>query len=139
MAYQDRAFVLSYAFRRILVAYDGSSSSERGLRAAIELSRLLGSEVTVVYACQKGKCEEKILENARKISEERGVKIYTKLLVYDPEESSASTEIIKEINSLNYELVVMGVRGKSVSEKVQKGSTSMGVFANTNVSYLFVK
>ncbi|AFH42397.1 universal stress protein [Fervidicoccus fontis] len=138
-SYVDRAFSLSYALRRILVAFDGSASSERGLKIALELSRMLGSEVHVIYACSNNSCNENIIKKAEILAKERGVEIISKVTKFNPEESSVSNELIKEINSKNYDLVIMGTRGKTISAEISKGSTAAGVFVNTDVSYLFIK
>ncbi|MGB9725124.1 MAG: universal stress protein [Fervidicoccaceae archaeon] len=136
---QERVFLMSYMFRRILVPYDGSANSEKGLRVALELSAILGSKITVAYACEKDKCSEGLLKRAREIAEARGIRIETKLIAYNPEESSESSEIVKEVNSNSYDLVVVGIRGKTEYEGVLKGSVASSLFVNANVSFLFVK
>lgn len=136
---QERIFLMSYMFRRILVPYDGSTNSEKGLRVALELSAILGSRITVVYACEKERCVEGLLKRAKEIAEARGIRIETKLIPYDPEESSEAAEIIKEINSNTYDLIVVGIRGKTEYEGVFKGSVASSLFVNANVSFLFVK
>ncbi|MEM3777492.1 MAG: universal stress protein [Fervidicoccaceae archaeon] len=137
--FQDRAFLLSYMFRKILVPYDGSANSEKGLRVALELSLILGSKITLAYACEVGRCDEQLLKRAMQIAESRGVKIETKIIEYNPEESSEASEIVKEVNNNSYDLVVVGVRGKTEYEGVEKGSVAASLFVNTNISYLFVK
>ncbi|MCI4396034.1 MAG: universal stress protein [Thermoprotei archaeon] len=136
---EERVFLMSYMFRRILVPYDGSANSEKGLRVALELSAILGSKITVAYACEKGKCNGGLLERAKEIAEARGIKVETKLIEFDPEESSESSEIVKEVNSNSYDLVVAGIRGKTEYEGLEKGSVATTLFVNTNASYLFVK
>ncbi len=137
--YTERIFRISYLLRRILVAYDGSNNSEKGLDIALELSRNLGSEIVVVHACPKGACDKRILDNVERKAREKGLSLVTKLLVYDPSKSSVSSEIVKEINNGNYDLVIMGVRGTSVSEDINIGSIPASVFINTHTSYLFVR
>jgi len=137
--FQERIFLMSYMFRRILVPYDGSANSEKGLRVALELSAILGSKITVAYACEKDRCNEGLLLRAKETAEARGIKIETKLIQFDPDESSESAEIVREANSNSYDLVVVGIRGKTEYEEVLKGSVASSLFVNANTSFLFIK
>jgi nucleotide-binding universal stress UspA family protein len=139
MKYEERIFRVSYLFRKILVGYDGSENSEKALEIALELSRNLGSEVTVIHACEESNCDNELEEKVKKKSSERGVTIDFKRIRVDPSKSSVASELVKEINSGAYDLVIMGVRGTSISEDTIIGSTAASVFLNTRTSYLFIR
>jgi nucleotide-binding universal stress UspA family protein len=139
MKYEERIFRVSYLFRRILVCYDGSENSEKALETALELSRNLGSEVTVVYACEESNCDSMLEEKVKRKSLERGVTIDFKRIKVDISKTSVASELVREINSGAYDLVIIGVRGTSISEDTIIGSTAASVFLNTRTSYLFIR
>ncbi len=138
-SYIERIFKVSYLLKRILVAYDGSENSEKALDVALEFSRTMGSEITIAYSCYTSMCDESIVKKALEKAESQGLQLSVKVLKTDPALKSIATLLVEEINNGDYDLVIMGVRGTSISDETVIGSTTASVFLNTSTSYLFIR
>ena len=138
MRVDERIFRISFILRRIAVAYDGSESSKVALDIALELSRVLGSQITVLHACREGECSDEILDEARERAKSKGVEVEIKKLVYG-DKSSIASELLKEINNGFYDLVIMGARGNSYSEELKIGSVAAAVVMNSTTSFFIVR
>lgn len=134
----ERVFRISFMFRRIIVPFDGSESSLVALDMALELSRTLGSHVTVAYACEDENEAKNVLEKAVERAREKGLSIETKVLKVGNDESVASV-ILREINRGGYDLVVMGARGKSYYEDLRLGSIASAVVMNSSKSFFIIR
>lgn len=135
--------------RKILVPLDGSTSSNRGLKKAIELakkdqSEIIGIHISFVspsYALSKAKVTKfpkgvsDIVKNAQKLCEKQGVQFKGELLVG----SDPAYDIVKFSQKTKPNLIVMGARGMSTLKKIFIGSVSDYVLQKSKVPVLLVK
>lgn len=140
-------------FRKILVAIDGSKSSEKALDTAIDLAGIWGSELDTVYVIETGLFSslpldntweviygmlrsegEKALASAREKASQRGVKITTHM-----KEGHAGNEILKTAQAAGSELIVVGSHGKSQIDRLLLGSVSSYVVKYSSVTTLVVR
>lgn len=141
MAYREApTYEISFMFRRILVPVDGSENSLKALDLAVDLAKHYGSHITVVFAKPKG-VEYPIdpLEKARKRVEDKGVDVEFKILEFDPAENSTAGAILAEIADGNYDLVVMGARGRTLSSELAIGSKAISIASNSPVTVIIVR
>ncbi len=136
----EPTYEISFLFRRILVPVDGSANSFRALEFALDIAKRYGSKLTVIHVKPKGSsAAENPLDNARKLTEQYGLAADFKLIEIDPEESSIPKAIIDEINSGNYDMVVLGARGKSLSPEINIGSVALSVTLNSTITVVIVR
>jgi len=140
-------------FRHILVAIDGSKISENALRAAIEEARVWKAQVHAIYVVETGlfsslpmdstweimysmleKEGKAALDTAKEMGEQNGVKIETYI-----RQGHAGNEILKAINELPVDLVVMGSHGKSEVDRILLGSVSSFVVSNSPKTVMVVR
>ncbi len=124
--------------KKILVAVDGSVYSKNAFENALEEAKTLDSKITILnvvptygYAGEflEGALEEEI-NSAEKLTKELKEKA-------DEEGVEAEAEVITETNTVNgivkhakendFDLIVMGSRGKTDLETIHLGSVSEGV------------
>ncbi|GAQ95389.1 nucleotide-binding universal stress protein, UspA family [Thermodesulfovibrio aggregans] len=134
---------------RILVCFDGSDWSKRALEKAIEIAQKFGSHITVLSVVPKVcfleigvdcatvegifKAEfEGNLKRAQQILEEKGVKGETVILEGIP------ADVIVDF-ATNFDLIVMGSKGKDATERTLFGSVTQKVAANATKSVLIVR
>ena len=128
----------------IVVGLDGSDQSFRALRFALEegklrkkkvyaIHSLFGGEETDIEDIEKG---EKILEEARKIAEEYGVEFETKLLVRG---KTPGEDIVEFANEVRADLIVLGMRRRSLLEEVILGKAAKYVVAKAKQPVVLVK
>lgn len=134
---------------KILVGFDGSEWSRKALEEAIKIAQKFGSHITVVSVVPKVcfleigvdcatvegifKAEvEGNLRRAQEILNEKGVKGETVILEGNP------ADVIVDYAS-NYDLVVMGSKGKDATERTLFGSVTQKVAANATKSVLIVR
>jgi nucleotide-binding universal stress UspA family protein len=143
--------------RRILVAYDGSIFSQKALKLASAISKKMGSEISVIYVIpisppySESKYDQpkpdpnyleflknhasKVIEDAKNIAGEEGIKINVMILKGSPVE-----EICKQANEENVDLIVLGSRGTNLKSKVfGLGSVAERVSRVVKNSILIVK
>ncbi|ABN69355.1 UspA domain protein [Staphylothermus marinus F1] len=141
MAYKEApTYEISFMFRRILVPIDGSENSLKALDLAADLAKHYGSHVTVIFAKPKGyNADFKPLEKARKRIENKGIDAEFKELEFDPAENSTAGKILEEIVNGNYDLVVMGARGRTLSSEITIGSKALSIASNSPVTVIIVR
>lgn len=141
MSYKpEPTYEISFLFRRILVPTDGSENSYRALDFAADIARRYGSKLVVYYVSIKGVKEDKNpVEEAKKRLEKYGLMVEYKTVEIDPGESSIAKAIIDELNSGNYDMVVMGARGRSLSAELNLGSTTLAVAVHSPVTVVIVR
>ncbi len=129
--------------KKIIVPYDGSDNSFRAFQTAVDIASMFGSHVVVVHACEKERCYPNIFDRIKSyISEDRPEAeqfLDYKILRFDPDKSSVSSELIKEIVLGGYDLVVMSARGTSVNDELYIGSVAASIIMNTNTSIYMVR
>lgn len=125
-------------YKKILVALDGSEHSNRALNEAINLSKMAGSEITMIHISptkssvilssnqnlyEKLKNDgENMLAEAKKKAESEGIKVQTLLL-----EGEVVNQIVTTAKKGDYDLIVVGARGLTELEAIMLGSISEGV------------
>ena len=137
-------------FSKILVAIDGSQSAKRAFEQSIFLAAKCDSKLDVVHVvpCEfggdsvntfelveelknKGK---KILEQCKKIAVKKKISIKTFSDLGDP------AKIIIEIAKNNdYDLIVMGSRGRSAFKELLLGSVTQKVAHHANCPVMVVR
>jgi nucleotide-binding universal stress UspA family protein len=135
----------------ILLSFDGSDFSKKALDQACELSRTDGSQITAVYVIPRYEemieffstsfikenlhiDAEKIMEKARVIAGDHGVKINTEIA-----EGDEAEKIIETANRLKSDLIVRGTHGWTGVNKAIIGSVAERVFINAPCPVLVVK
>ena len=149
-------------FKRILAAVDGTDLAEEVLETAIAISRRFDSDVHVVHAVHAGVLAhllgsddedegpvmgpdgpvetgeaddaESVVRRMREHAEMHG----TVITVHTPE-GSPGEEIVRVAEEVHADLVVLGVRERSLVRRLLVGSVSGYVIENSPVSTLLVK
>jgi|SRR2546425_6115852 len=142
-------------YARILVGYDGSENSKRSLRKAIELAKVLGSEVRIVTVedtigyvpslagvvyppnLRKSLLEQgnTLLKEAINSVKEAGI---TNVLG-SVEEGSPADMILAYASDCKADLIVLGRRGIRGIERFLMGSVSSAVVSHSGCDVLVVK
>jgi nucleotide-binding universal stress UspA family protein len=140
-------------FGKILVAIDGSKTSEKARDTALDMAKTWGAEVHVVYVIETGlfssipmdntweviygmlKGEgEKALGEAKKKAVEMGVTLQTYL-----REGHAGNEILKVGQEAGADMVVVGSHGKTQIDRLLLGSVSSYVVKYSPITTMVVR
>ncbi|MDF0591008.1 universal stress protein [Candidatus Methanocrinis natronophilus] len=139
-------------FERIMIATDGSKQSERAAEVGIELARLSGGEITIVYVADTGRLSHlpedmaiasirslliKEGEDATGYVEEmatRAAVSSTKMVI----EGNPSEELLKLSSQSGFDVLVMGSVGRTGLDKFLLGSVAEKVVRNSRVPVLTV-
>lgn len=133
------SYIVSFYFRKILVPVDGSETSLKALLIAADLATRYGSRVTAVYAKPRGVSEiEDPLFKAKEKMKNIPVTVMYKYLEYDPVNESPQAVLIREIMNESYDLVLLGARGKTLSDIII-GGVALSLVVNTPFSVLIVR
>ena len=138
------------SFKKILVPLDGSANSFRGLDRAIILARLLHSTITGIYvvpivppakSSPITSWEKMFLNNAAKFmnkakttAAKNGILFHDKV-VYGAEEVA----IVHFAKRNNFDMIVIGSRGRGAAKEIFLGSTSNYVLHKSKIPVLIVK
>jgi nucleotide-binding universal stress UspA family protein len=132
-------------FPRILIAIDGSDTSERALREAIVLAKEGASRLRIVHALDLviGEVETphelseyeaslraaggKILERAARRANKAGVDAETRLLEVLQFGDRVADEIVREAGKWRASLIVIGTHGRRGFKRALMGSVAEGV------------
>lgn len=137
-------------YRKILVAYDGSSSAQNALSLASQLAREDKSwiKVLAVVPPYQGDLElvgvsdikeaitgpgQELLAEAKRIADREGVHILTNLEQGEPYE-----QIVHVAEEENCDLIIMGRRGKAKMERELMGSVTARVIGHTGKDVLVI-
>jgi nucleotide-binding universal stress UspA family protein len=137
--------------RKILVAFDGSQNSIRGLERAIQIAKPSRATVTAMYvisplskssfysvtSTQRNTARQKaieILDKASGRAKIAGVKFQVKLVNGIP----AST-ITQFADSQKFDMIVIGARGLSKTKAAFLGSVSNHILHSAKIPVLVVK
>lgn len=138
-------------YKSVLVPFDGSEFSKKALGRACLLSKIDGSDVTVLYVIPRyeemigffrtesiknalTQEAQKIINEAKKIALSHGVSIATTI-----QEGHAWNKIIETANGLKNDLIVVGPYGWKGVDKAIMGSTTERVIMNASCPVLVVK
>lgn len=128
------------AYRRILVACDGSENAERALTRAIALAKENGTALIVVVVVPPSAYDKElqygrdILANAVETAK-RAVGDISGVLC----DGQAADEILNIATEQNVDLVVIGRRGLSGIERFLQGGVSSAVVTHSKCDVLVVK
>jgi len=128
----------------IVVGLDGSDQSFRALRFALEegklrrkkvyaIHSLFGGEETDMEDIERG---EEILERAREIARDYGVDLETKLLVRG---KNPGEDIVDFADEVKAEMIVLGMRRRSLLEEVILGRAAKFVVARARQPVVLIK
>ena len=140
--------------RKILVTTDGSDNSERALIEARKYAEWSGGEITIMtvvdYLVMKPyagvelpilpdneeleNVGQSVLDNALKLFEGFTGELKTKLRRGNP-----GDEIIKESEADDYDLIIMGSRGRGTFSRAILGSVSNKVLNHTKKNVTIIK
>jgi nucleotide-binding universal stress UspA family protein len=126
---------------RILVPIDGSENARKALEYAAAIAEKINAKITLLYVLERGLFKPKS-EEARKIGalilskaadEVKGIELHQKL------ESGNPAKIITQMaDKGDYDLIVMGSKGKGARMRFWLGSVSSHVLHYANRSVLIV-
>lgn len=144
------------AYRRILVAVDGSSASAKGLREALRLGGREGSSVCILHVVddlpafagtdpagwmdlvpalrQNGR---RILSRARKAAEKAGVKATG--VIREILGGPAADAVVREAKKQRADLIVLGTHGRRGVRRLVLGSDAEQVVRTSPVPVLLVR
>ncbi len=149
-------------FERILIATDGSKNSKKAATTGIELAKLSGGEVTIVYVADINKyissagvtppfggISPDVIDNVAVRLKEAGEKatleldeqakasgVKSKRLIV---EGNPSNEILKIAGDNKIDVIVIGSIGKTGLEKFLMGSVAEKVVHNSKLPVLVVR
>jgi nucleotide-binding universal stress UspA family protein len=142
-------------YKRILMPTDGSACSIAAIREGLELAKVLGAEVTFLYALEDPsatvyampeviayqpqlyedlkKAAHVILNDVQRLADDANVPAITKLVQHSsPQEAILEAE--KEAD-----LVVMGTHGRRGFNRFMFGSVAEGVLRRAETPYLLIR
>lgn len=135
--------------KNIVVGIDFSKASIEVLKRAVHLAKLKNAKLTIVHAIDKGLFDkyfsssnnEELIEKAKLNIEEIIVKLQENNIEYSiiVKIEEPSSLIIKTVNDINPELIVIGVNGVDDFKTKVFGSTAIRTIQNTKVPVLIVK
>ena len=137
-------------FSRILVAVDGSMSAKKAFEKSLFLSQKCNSKLDIVHVipCEFGGDSatafellselkikgEKVLEECKKEAAKNNISV--ELMI----ESGDPAQIIIEITkNKNYDLIIIGTRGKSVFQELLLGSVALKVMHHARCPVMVVR
>ncbi len=136
--------------RKILVPIDGSQNSFRGLENAILLARSCKASVTGLYVIgfvlpsknaplstiERYLLEQaaKFMARAKKHAAKHGILFHDKVLY-----GNEGQQIVSYAKKNNFDIIIVGSRGRSVAKEVFLGSTSNYVLHKSTMPVLIVK
>lgn len=145
-------------YQRILVPFDGSATSGRGLDEAIKLAKLTGAslrlvhlvddllvatgfEAYTVYAADVipliRKAGERILQDGKARAESAGVKVETLLL--DVGAMRLADRVVEQANAWGADLIVIGTHGRRGVGRLMLGSDAEQIVRIAPVPVLLVR
>lgn len=140
-------------YQRILVPFDGSATSLRGLQEAVAVAKLThGSlrlmhvidELSVVYAGWAPNCMPalrkkacRLLETARQRVEAEGVKADT--VLHDSFEGTVHALVVAQAVMWPAELIVIGTHGRRGFDRLTLGSSAENVLRQATVPVLLIR
>jgi len=136
--------------KKILVPLDGSANSLRGLENALTIAKQFDAEATGLYVVhipaataikispemrtKAIKYAESIISEATNMAAKSGVAFKPKIETGNPGE-----KITKTANAGNFDLVVIGSRGRGSTKELFLGSTSNQVLHKVSAPVVVVK
>jgi nucleotide-binding universal stress UspA family protein len=138
--------------KKLIVAVDGSDSSEKALALAIDLAKSLSASLTLVTVAvfhalpaptaaatpmvhdAEVKSDQELLARLQAEAAKAGVKATTVLL-----DGLVAEEILHYLDEHPYDLLIMGARGLSTGQRLLLGSVSDAVVHHAKLPVLIVR
>lgn len=135
---EEPSSFLAYRFRRILIPVVPQPHAEQAINVAMEFAISYGSRLTFLYVAQSD--DDPGIEKIKNVLEDKlkGIEYELKVRIAKPGETAAS-EIVKELSSTHYDLVVMSTRGYYGVAALVYESTSIAVALAANTSVLILR
>ena len=137
--------------KKILIAHDGSKSSEAALKKAFEIAEKFGSSVTVISVVPELYLTElmevdriRILETLTEEAKKTMDRIKTKTIGLKPvktivKQGDPATEVLDTAQKIKADLIVTGSHGRHGAQKFLLGSVSSKIVDNATSAVLVVK
>ncbi len=137
--------------KKILIAHDGSKSSDRALKRGLEIAERFDSAVTVMtvipslYLTELMEMDrERILRTLSEDAEKMMAKIQAgtkniRSLKTVIKQGSPADEILKAAEKMKTDMIVTGSHGRHGAQKFLLGSVSSKIIDNAECSVLVVK
>ncbi|MHB8353739.1 MAG: universal stress protein [Burkholderiales bacterium] len=145
-------------YQRILVATDGSDTTERALREAILLAKNQQALLRVAYVVDDASIfsdtefvdrtaierawihkGQAALEKARKAAEAEGLTIETRMLETESLGEKVAHAILEEARHWPADLIVVGTHGRKGLRHLLVGSIAEGVIRDSSIPILLVR
>ncbi len=137
--------------KRILVAHDGSKSSEKALKKAVEMAKRFNSSITVISVVpelyltellemDRLKISETLTDETRKTMEKikrstSGIKSLKTVI----RQGNPAEEILEAAEKMKADVIVTGSHGRRGAQKFLLGSVSSRIVDHAECSVLVVK
>ncbi len=140
-------------FTNILVAIDGSDTSQRVLVRAVEEAKVWNARLHIIYVVETGlfsslpadntveimyrvleKEGTSVLEQAKKYASENGVSTTTHM-----KQGHAGSEVVALADKEKTDLIMVGSHGKSQADRILIGSVSTYVVSHGHVTTMVVR
>ena len=121
-------------YNNILVPVDNSKCSEIAVKQAFDISRLLGSNVTLLHVIDHTPSPDQ-LEEARVLLERLavGARFKPKLQVTQTNSLSVAQRILEVAHEVNADLIVLGTHGRQGIECLKLGSVAQAVAGSSDI------
>jgi nucleotide-binding universal stress UspA family protein len=145
-------------YQRILVAVDGSDTSERALHEALRLAKNQQALLRVAYVVDEASIfsdtefvdrtaieraaidlGHQVLEKARKAAEAEGVTLDVRMLETESVGEKVAHAIVEEARHWPADLLVVGTHGRKGLRHLFMGSIAEGVMRDSPVPILLVR
>lgn len=136
--------------KRILVGVDGSKHSEKALKYSLDEAEELGNEITVVRVvrsvgysvdeignviAEKVESAEGYMEELKEMAGEWNVEIETEVITGE----DIHNELVRYADENDFDLIVLGGKGRSDLGTIHLGSVSESVVKRANCPVLIVR
>ena len=124
-------------FRKMLIAYDGSSFADKALRSGAEIAQAIKLPVTVVCVAEKKDDALQILSTASAILKDDKLTVDT-VAKGGSDHAGGILEVCNDEDS-KFDILVMGAYGHSRLREMILGSNTVRVMRSTNCSILLCR
>ena len=124
-------------FRKMLIAYDGSSFADKALRSGAEIAQAMKLPVTVVCVAEKKDDALQILSTASAILKDDKLTVDT-VAKGGSDHAGGILEVCNDEDS-KFDILVMGAYGHSRLREMILGSNTVRVMRSTNCSILLCR
>jgi len=123
-------------YEKILVPLDGSKLAEASLPYAEELARKIGSQITLISVLLYGSESDEdqyhhlhqfYIQEMTKTMKQKAIKVKSVIVIGDPAE-----QIVDYADKKNFDLIIMGTRGRSALKRWILGSVADKVVSSTS-------